>query len=147
MARHAPVRCGKWPGSVAAGPGCAHLTRILAKSNGDESRMCRLRIPNGIVKAQQFAGLADLAERYGGGYAHVTTRANIQIREVEAHSNQRGRPRQCPSNQAPPGVSSLISGHTAACACATCQSGAVAANVTEPLKRPRLDTGFSLRSS
>jgi ferredoxin-nitrite reductase len=46
--------------------------------------MCRLRIPNGIVKAAQFAGLADLAERYGGGYAHVTTRANLQIREVEA---------------------------------------------------------------
>jgi ferredoxin-nitrite reductase len=49
------------------------------------SYMCRLRIPNGIVKAAQFAGLADLAERYGGGYAHVTTRANIQIREVAAH--------------------------------------------------------------
>jgi ferredoxin-nitrite reductase len=48
--------------------------------------MCRLRIPNGIVKAAQFAGLADLAERYGGGYAHVTTRANIQIREVEARN-------------------------------------------------------------
>jgi ferredoxin-nitrite reductase len=48
------------------------------------SYMCRLRIPNGIVKAAQFAGLADLAERYGGGYAHVTTRANIQIREIEA---------------------------------------------------------------
>ncbi len=48
------------------------------------SYMCRLRIPNGIVKAAQFAGLADLAERYGGGYAHVTTRANLQIREVEA---------------------------------------------------------------
>ncbi len=50
------------------------------------SYMCRLRIPNGIVKAAQFAGLADLAERYGGGYAHVTTRANIQIREVEARN-------------------------------------------------------------
>jgi len=48
------------------------------------SYMCRLRIPNGIVKSAQFAGLADLAERYGGGYSHVTTRANIQIREVEA---------------------------------------------------------------
>ena len=48
------------------------------------SYMCRLRIPNGIVKAHQFAGLADLAERYGGSYAHVTTRANIQIREIEA---------------------------------------------------------------
>ncbi|HTV36132.1 MAG TPA: hypothetical protein VMF12_06835, partial [Xanthobacteraceae bacterium] len=33
------------------------------------SYMCRLRIPNGIVKAAQFAGLADLAERFGGGYA------------------------------------------------------------------------------
>jgi ferredoxin-nitrite reductase len=46
--------------------------------------MCRLRMPNGILNAHQFAGLADLAARYGGGYAHVTTRANIQIREIEA---------------------------------------------------------------
>ena len=48
------------------------------------SYMCRLRMPNGILKAAQFAGVADLAERYGGGYAHVTTRANLQIREIEA---------------------------------------------------------------
>jgi ferredoxin-nitrite reductase len=46
------------------------------------SYMCRLRIPNGILKHWQFAGVADLAESYGGGYSHVTTRANIQIREV-----------------------------------------------------------------
>ena len=50
------------------------------------SYMCRLRIPNGIVTAAQFSGLADLAARYGGGYAHVTTRANVQIREVQAHN-------------------------------------------------------------
>src|SRR5580693_3039836 len=50
------------------------------------SYMCRLRIPNGIVTAAQFLGLADLAARYGGGYAHVTTRANVQIREVQAHN-------------------------------------------------------------
>jgi ferredoxin-nitrite reductase len=48
--------------------------------------MCRLRIPNGILKAAQFAGVADAAERFGGGYAHVTTRANLQIREVEPKS-------------------------------------------------------------
>lgn len=47
------------------------------------SYMCRLRIPNGIVTDWQFAGLADLAERYAGGYSHVTTRANIQLREIE----------------------------------------------------------------
>jgi ferredoxin-nitrite reductase len=46
------------------------------------SYMCRLRIPNGILKHWQFAGVADLAESYGGGYSHVTTRANIQIREI-----------------------------------------------------------------
>jgi ferredoxin-nitrite reductase len=46
--------------------------------------MSRLKLPNGILQSGQLAGLADLAERFGGGYAHVTTRANIQIREIEA---------------------------------------------------------------
>ena len=48
-----------------------------------KSYMCRLRIPNGILTHWQFAGLADLAQRHGGGYAHVTTRANLQVREIE----------------------------------------------------------------
>jgi ferredoxin-nitrite reductase len=42
--------------------------------------------PNGILKHWQLAGLADLAERYAGAYSHVTTRANLQIREIEAKS-------------------------------------------------------------
>jgi ferredoxin-nitrite reductase len=45
--------------------------------------MCRLRIPNGILNHYQLAGLADLSERYAGGYCHVTTRANLQMREIE----------------------------------------------------------------
>jgi ferredoxin-nitrite reductase len=48
--------------------------------------MCRLRIPNGILRHWQFSGVADLADRYGGGYTHVTTRANLQIREIKAES-------------------------------------------------------------
>jgi ferredoxin-nitrite reductase len=47
-----------------------------------DSYMCRLRMPNGIMKHWQMAGLADLADSYGGGYSHVTTRANLQIREI-----------------------------------------------------------------
>jgi ferredoxin-nitrite reductase len=47
-----------------------------------DSYMCRLRMPNGILKHWQLAGLADLAESCGGGYSHVTTRANLQIREI-----------------------------------------------------------------
>lgn len=50
------------------------------------SYMCRLRIPNGILTHWQFAGVADLAEHLGGGYAHVTTRANLQVREIEAQN-------------------------------------------------------------
>ena len=42
-----------------------------------DSYMCRLRIPNGILKHWQFAGLADLIEKLCGPFCHVTTRANL----------------------------------------------------------------------
>lgn len=46
--------------------------------------MCRMRIAGGVLKAWQLAGVADIAESFGGGYAHVTTRGNLQIREIAA---------------------------------------------------------------
>jgi ferredoxin-nitrite reductase len=49
-----------------------------------DNYMCRLRMPNGILTHWQFEGVAALAEKFGGGYSHVTTRANLQIREVKA---------------------------------------------------------------
>lgn len=49
-----------------------------------DSFMCRLRMPNGILNAWQMRGLADAADAHGGGYADVTTRANLQIREIPA---------------------------------------------------------------
>ena len=48
--------------------------------------MCRLRIANGILSHWQFAGVADLADKFGGGFTHVTTRANLQIREIKAQN-------------------------------------------------------------
>ncbi len=51
-----------------------------------DSYMCRLRVANGVMSAWQFAGVADIAEQFGGGYAHVTTRANLQIREIGAEN-------------------------------------------------------------
>ena len=48
--------------------------------------MCRLRIANGILTHWQFRGVADIAEKWGGGYTHVTTRANLQIREIKAEN-------------------------------------------------------------
>lgn len=46
--------------------------------------MCRLRFPGGILSAFQMRRVADVAETYGGGYVDVTTRANLQIREIRA---------------------------------------------------------------
>ena len=47
-----------------------------------ESLMCRLRIPGGALTPAQLEAIADCAESYGGGYADITTRANLQIREI-----------------------------------------------------------------
>ena len=47
-----------------------------------DSFMCRLRFPGGICTSAQFRGVADLAEKFGGGYVDLTTRANLQIRQI-----------------------------------------------------------------
>jgi ferredoxin-nitrite reductase len=46
--------------------------------------MCRLRFPGGAVRSWQLRALGDLADNLAGGYADVTTRANLQLREIAA---------------------------------------------------------------
>ncbi|MEM6469856.1 MAG: NirA family protein [Planctomycetota bacterium] len=48
------------------------------------SYMCRMRLPGGILRGWQFRGLADLADQSAGGFLDVTTRANLQYREIPA---------------------------------------------------------------
>ncbi|HEX8711478.1 MAG TPA: NirA family protein [Terracidiphilus sp.] len=48
-----------------------------------DSFMLRLRIPGGILTAHQMRGLAEIAEKWGAGRADLTTRANVQIREIQ----------------------------------------------------------------
>ncbi|MEO7600400.1 MAG: NirA family protein [Opitutus sp.] len=48
-----------------------------------DSFMLRLRVPAGELTAAQLHGVADLADELGGGYAHITTRGNLQIREFK----------------------------------------------------------------
>jgi ferredoxin-nitrite reductase len=48
-----------------------------------DSFMLRLRTPGAILTSHQMRGLADMAEEWGAGEAHITTRANIQIREFQ----------------------------------------------------------------
>lgn len=48
------------------------------------SYMCRLRFPGGVVPARRLHDLAGLSEHFAGGFADVTTRANLQLREIQA---------------------------------------------------------------
>jgi ferredoxin-nitrite reductase len=52
------------------------------------SFMCRMRLPGGVLRSDQLMGLADISDRYAGGYADITTRANFQLREIQANNAQ-----------------------------------------------------------
>ncbi len=47
-----------------------------------KSFMLRCRIPAGELTAVQLRGLADIAEEFGNGKSAVTTRSNVQVREI-----------------------------------------------------------------
>src|SRR5688500_8589212 len=48
------------------------------RQEGD-AQMLRVKIPQGVLTAPQLEALADVAERYSRGFAHVTTRQNVQF--------------------------------------------------------------------
>jgi len=47
-----------------------------------ESLMCRLRIPGGVLNTAQLRAIAQCASDYAEGHADITTRANFQIRQI-----------------------------------------------------------------
>src|SRR6476620_523901 len=40
----------------------------------EDAQMLRVKIPQGILTAQQLDALADVGERYSRGFGHITTR-------------------------------------------------------------------------
>ena len=51
-------------------------------SPAQESLMLRCRIAGGALSSQQFRGLAGVARTWGPGHIDLTTRANVQVREI-----------------------------------------------------------------
>lgn len=47
-----------------------------------DSIMLRCRIPGGKLLSHQMMGLAEITEDWGNGFVDITTRANIQVREL-----------------------------------------------------------------
>ncbi len=89
--RHPLDRWDEVVGRAEAGQFPKGIDVFLTKWHGlfyvapaENSYMCRLRMPNGMLTGGQMRGLAEAADSFGGGYADVTTRANLQIREIPA---------------------------------------------------------------
>ena len=45
-------------------------------------QMVRTKIPGGLLTAEQLVRLAEIADRFGGGRGHLTTRQNMQFHFV-----------------------------------------------------------------
>jgi precorrin-3B synthase len=65
---------------------CPGALRPMQSGDG---LVVRVRPFGGRLEAEQVAGLAELAERYGNGLIDVTSRANLQIRGVTEQSHRR----------------------------------------------------------
>jgi sulfite reductase beta subunit-like hemoprotein len=51
----------------------------------EDAQMLRIKIPQGLLTADQFDVLAEIGERYSRGFGHITTRQNIQFHFVKLH--------------------------------------------------------------
>ncbi|ATB64880.1 precorrin-3B synthase [Pseudomonas mosselii] len=58
---------------------CPGLWRIVAARDGG---ICRIKLPGGLLLADQADAVADAAERFAGGVIEATNRANLQIRGI-----------------------------------------------------------------
>jgi sulfite reductase (NADPH) hemoprotein beta-component len=51
----------------------------------DDAQMVRVKIPQGVLAADQLQALADVGARYSRCFGHITTRQNVQFHFVRLH--------------------------------------------------------------
>ncbi len=72
----------RWWGVYTQGDGVG----VVGGQNGEGKAlpyfMVRIRVPNGILRAEQLRAIADLSRRFGRGVADITVRQNIQLHWV-----------------------------------------------------------------
>ncbi|MBS2026420.1 MAG: nitrite/sulfite reductase [Deltaproteobacteria bacterium] len=59
------------------------LSRGIYGQRQDGVQMVRVKIPQGVLSAEQLVVLADCADKYSRGFGHVTTRQNFQFHFVK----------------------------------------------------------------
>lgn len=63
--------------SRARGDACPGALRL---HRADDGALARVRVPGGVLSADQADGLRELAGRLGDGEVHLTSRGNVQLR-------------------------------------------------------------------
>ncbi len=56
---------------------------VYGQRQGGHNQMVRVKIPGGVLTAEQLDVLAGIAERYSRGWGHITTRLNVQFHFVQ----------------------------------------------------------------
>src|SRR5215831_12169054 len=51
----------------------------------EDVQMLRVKIPQGVLSAEQLEALADVADSYSRGFGHITTRQNVQFHFLKPH--------------------------------------------------------------
>src|SRR5215471_10807392 len=51
----------------------------------EDAQMLRVKIPQGVLTADQLDALAEVGERCSRGFGHITTRQNVQFHFVKLH--------------------------------------------------------------
>ncbi|MDF0733775.1 precorrin-3B synthase [Pseudomonas entomophila] len=72
----------KQPPTPAVSPrpsACPGLWRIVAARDGG---ICRIKLPGGLLRAEQAEAVAEAAERFAGGVIEATNRGNLQVRGI-----------------------------------------------------------------
>src|SRR5688572_33002916 len=56
---------------------------IYGQRQGGHNQMVRVKVPHGSLTPEQLEMLGHIADRYSRGWAHLTTRQNVQIHFVQ----------------------------------------------------------------
>jgi sulfite reductase (NADPH) hemoprotein beta-component len=51
----------------------------------DDAQMIRVKVPQGLLTADGMRAIGDAADRWSRGFAHITTRQNVQLHFVRLH--------------------------------------------------------------
>ncbi len=69
----------RWWGIYTQGDGAGAVGGTGGEGKATDYFMFRIRVPNGILRADQLRAIADIAERHARGIVDLTVRQNIQL--------------------------------------------------------------------